>query len=67
MGAHVGAGLQHIEETLHRIALLVQVVVPAPAGRLPGLQGHGVEQRLIDPLELGLGPPLRLGLIFPLG
>jgi hypothetical protein len=55
MGPDVGAWLQHIEKTLHPIALAVEVVVAAQAGCLASLSGHAVEQRLIEALQPGRG------------
>ena len=71
MGAHIGARLQHVEEALHQITLLVQVVVFAlPWARCGvfsylgeqafcdsghGLRGHGMTGKA-TPLSKSLKP-----------
>ena len=51
--ADIGAGVQNVEESLHQIAALMQVVVQPQARPLLSVSGHGIEQHLIDALELG--------------
>ena len=46
--AHIGAGLQHVEETLNRILFPVKIVVQAQAGMLPGFGCDLGEQLLVD-------------------
>ena len=48
VGPHVGAGLQHVEESLNRILFPVEIVAQAQAGVLPGLGGNLGEQLLVD-------------------
>ena len=48
VGPHIGAGLQHVEETLNRILFPVEIVVQAQAGMLPGLSGNLRELITID-------------------
>ena len=46
--AHIGAGLQHVEETLNRILFPYKIVVEAKAGMLPGFGGDLGEHLLVD-------------------
>jgi hypothetical protein len=48
MGTHIGAGLQHIQETLHQVRGAVQIVVQAPAWTTEGPGSHRIEKGLIQ-------------------
>jgi hypothetical protein len=47
VGAHIGAGLEHVQEPLDLIRFGVEVVIEATARGLTGLSGHRIEQGLI--------------------
>jgi hypothetical protein len=52
VGAHIAAGLQHIDEALNLILLLVKIVVQAQTGMLTGLCGNPCEQLLVNAAKL---------------
>lgn len=53
VGAHVGAGLHHVQEALHQVRLGVQVVVAAQPGGAARLGGHRIKQSLVEALHGG--------------
>jgi uncharacterized protein YqfA (UPF0365 family) len=53
MGANVGARLEHVQETLNRILLLMQVEIAAEARAQQGLISQPIKQRLIKGAQLG--------------
>lgn len=55
VGTHVGARLHHVEEALHQLRFLMEIVVAAQPRRAAGLSGDRVKQRLIQALERGWG------------